>query len=64
MPHAILYKLQLRKIQVFEMRKLVLIVLTVLLVGIVGGAVVLANWTIPAPTGKIEQTVPDEKLAK
>ncbi len=46
------------------MRKYVLIAVAVLVLVIVGGGIVLANWSLPAPTGKIEKPVADDRLAK
>ena len=46
------------------MRKSLLIGLAVLLGVLVVGCVVLASWTLPAPTAKIEKPIADDRLPK
>jgi hypothetical protein len=35
-----------------------------LLLTIVGGGVFLASWNIPAPAGKIQKQIPDDKMPR
>jgi hypothetical protein len=46
------------------MRSLSRIVLLLLAVMIVGGAVFLATWDIPAPITKIEKDIPDDRFPR
>ncbi len=36
------------------------LLLVVLLLGLVGGAVFLATWEIPAPSAPVEKVIPDD----
>ena len=46
------------------MRKPLLIALAVLFGLLVVGCIVLANWTLPAPTAKIEKPLADDRLPR
>lgn len=46
------------------MRSLSKIVLFFLVIMIVGGAVFLATWDIPAPIAKIEKVIPDDRFPR
>ncbi len=46
------------------MRKMLLIGLAILLGLMVVGFVVLANWTLPAPSAKIEKPIADDRLPR
>lgn len=46
------------------MRKLVLTLFAVFLLAVVGGAVFLAAWDIPAPSSLVERTVPDDRFPR
>jgi hypothetical protein len=46
------------------MRKLLMVLFLALVVVIVGGFVVLANWDIPAPTTTMEKVIPNERLGQ
>ena len=46
------------------MRSLSRIVLFFLVAMIIGGAVFLATWDIPAPMTKIEKTIPDDRFPR
>ncbi|MEA2783477.1 MAG: hypothetical protein QOK29_5021 [Rhodospirillaceae bacterium] len=45
------------------MKRLLLIFVLLILVAIVGGAVFLGFYDIPAPTQRMEVSVPNDKLA-
>ena len=47
---------------VLFMRKLLLFIVAVLVIGGVVGAFVLSQWKIPAPKAPVEKTIPDEKF--
>ena len=38
------------------------VLLVVLLTGLIGGAVFLATWEIPAPSAPVEKVISDEKF--
>jgi len=46
------------------MSSLVRIILILLVVTLVGGAIALAMWNIPAPTAKVEKVIPDERFQR
>jgi len=46
------------------MGKLLLSVFTLILIGLAGGALFLTYWDIPAPTTKVEKTLPDARFPK
>ncbi len=46
------------------MRKILLIGLVILLALMAVGFVVLANWTLPAPSAKIEKPIADDRLPR
>ncbi len=46
------------------MRKILLIGLAILLAIMAIGFMVLANYTLPAPTAKIEKPIPDDRLPR
>jgi hypothetical protein len=47
-----------------EMNSLVRIVSILIAVFVVGGIAALSMWDIPAPTGKIEKVIPDERFQR
>ena len=47
---------------VLFMRKLLLFIVAALVIGVVVGAFVLSQWSIPAPKAPVEKTIPDEKF--
>lgn len=46
------------------MNRLSRVVLIVAAVAVVGLAVFLATWDIPAPASKVEKVIPDERFAR
>jgi hypothetical protein len=46
------------------MRRLLAVVLVGLLVVLAGLAAFLATWDIPAPTARIEKTIPNDRLPR
>ncbi len=46
------------------MRRLLAVVLVGLLVILAGLAAFLATWDIPAPTARIEKTIPNDRLPR
>jgi hypothetical protein len=46
------------------MRRLLAVVLVGLLVILAGFAAFLATWDIPAPTARIEKTIPNDRLPR
>jgi hypothetical protein len=46
------------------MSKLLLSILFVIVAAIVGGAVFLATWDIPAPTSRQEIVIPNDRFPK
>ena len=46
------------------MRRLLLFFLVFLLILLVGGGVFLATWDIPAPSARVEKTIPNDQLGK
>jgi hypothetical protein len=46
------------------MRRPFLVVLAVLAVILAAGGAFLASWEIPAPTARIEKTIPNERLPR
>jgi hypothetical protein len=46
------------------MNSLVRIVSVLIAVLVVGGIAALSMWDIPAPTGKIEKVIPDERFQR
>jgi len=46
------------------MTRLLTIFIGLLLLLVVAGGVFLATWNIPAPSSKVEKTIPNERLGK
>lgn len=46
------------------MRSLSRIILFLMLAMIIGGAVFLATWDIPAPIAKVEKVIPDDRFPR
>jgi hypothetical protein len=46
------------------MRKLALVIIFATLLILVGGAVFLAAWEIPAPSSVVERTIPDDRFPR
>ncbi|MBP7064058.1 hypothetical protein [Ferrovibrio sp.] len=46
------------------MSRLLLIFLAVLVLIVAGGGIFLATWNIPAPTARVEKTIPNDRLGK
>jgi hypothetical protein len=46
------------------MSKLTRTLLALLAIVIIGGAVFLLTWDIPAPTARVEKTIPNERFTK
>ncbi|MDR3516360.1 MAG: hypothetical protein P4M00_11115 [Azospirillaceae bacterium] len=46
------------------MTRLVTLIFAAILIVLVGGAIFLATWDIPAPTRQIEKPIPDDRLPK
>ena len=46
------------------MSKIVRTLLVLVLLGLIGGAVFLLTWDIPAPTARVEKPIPNERFAK
>ena len=46
------------------MSKLPLVVIALAFAILVGGAVFLAGWDIPAPSAVVEKTIPDERFPR
>ncbi len=46
------------------MSRLLLIFLAVLVLIVAGGGIFLATWDIPAPTARVEKTIPNDRLGK
>jgi hypothetical protein len=46
------------------MSKLTRTLLVLLLLVLIGGAVFLLTWDIPAPTARVEKTIPNERFSK
>ena len=46
------------------MKRLTVILLAVLGVVLIGAFVLLANWTIPAPSKPVERVIPNDKLPR
>ncbi len=46
------------------MRKLTTIIIATALALLVGGALFLASWEIPAPSAEIERTIPNDRFAR
>jgi hypothetical protein len=44
------------------MSKLPVIIIVLALVVLIGGAVFLAGWNIPAPSAVVEKTIPDGRF--
>jgi hypothetical protein len=44
------------------MSKLVRVLLALLILALVGGAIFLITWDIPAPTGRIEKPIPNDRF--
>jgi len=44
------------------MRRLTTLFLFLVLAGVIGGAVFLATWEIPAPSAPVEIVVPDDRF--
>ena len=46
------------------MKKLTTLIIATALVLIVGGALFLASWDIPAPSAEIERPIPNDRFAR
>lgn len=46
------------------MKKLATIIIAVALVLIIGSALFLASWDIPAPSAEIERPIPNDRFAR
>ena len=46
------------------MKKIYLVFLLMLSIGLVAGAVFIATWDIPAPTQRVEKVVPNDRFPK
>ena len=46
------------------MRKLTLILLLLIIVGIAAGGAFLATWEIPPPTSRVEKVVSDDRFPR
>ena len=46
------------------MSKIALTLLVLLVFALIGGAVFLLTWDIPAPSARIEKTIPNDRFAK
>jgi flagellar basal body-associated protein FliL len=46
------------------MGRILVIAILVVVVGVIGGGLFLAFWDIPAPTEKVEKTLPDARFPK
>ena len=46
------------------MKKVYLVFLLMLSIGLVAGAVFIATWDIPAPTQRVEKVVPNDRFPK
>jgi hypothetical protein len=46
------------------MRKLTLILVLLVVLGVAGAAAFLATWDIPAPTNTVEKVIPDERFRR
>jgi hypothetical protein len=46
------------------MGKLLLSVFALIVLALAGGALFLAYWDVPAPTAKVEKTLPDARFPK
>jgi len=47
-----------------RMSKIVRTLLVLVVLGLIGGAVFLLTWDIPAPTARVEKTIPNERFNK
>jgi len=48
----------------FDMNRLLLISVAVLVVIVLGGGVFLMLWDIPAPTARVEKVIPDARFPR
>jgi hypothetical protein len=46
------------------MRKLAFVIIAAALLILVGGAVFLAAWEIPAPSSMVERAIPDDRFPR
>lgn len=46
------------------MSKITRVLLVLLLFVVIGGAVFLLTWDIPAPTARLEKPIPNERFSK
>jgi hypothetical protein len=46
------------------MRKLAVVIIFAAMLILVGGAVFLAAWEIPAPSAVVERTIPDDRFPR
>jgi hypothetical protein len=46
------------------MRKLAFVIIAAALLVLVGGAVFLAAWKIPAPSSAVERAIPDDRFPR
>ena len=46
------------------MSKILRTLLALLVFGLIGAAIFLLTWDIPAPTAKVEKTIPNDRFSK
>lgn len=46
------------------MKRLVIVLIAVATLLVAGGIVLLATWTIPAPSGQVEKVIPSDRFPR